>query len=158
MELDARIDTPDTVRERVAAALGFNEPSALDLVDRSRYSDEDSYLDAATKAELERSTPEYRATRARLKAELRERTEREQKERQSTAYSTIRANMGLDDLERRNIDAEAANLARRDLAAGRISASGLGATIEKYAEDLSEKRKDEKASGALFNQMLRGKL
>ena len=47
---------------------------------------------------------------------------------------------------------------RRDLAANRIAASELGRTVEHYAQKLGEKRKDEKASGALFNAMLRGKL
>lgn len=158
MEMNARIDTPETIRERVVEAFGFNELSALDLVDRSDYHDEDGYLDAAAKAELERNNPEYRAIRSRLKAELRERTEREQLEKQSQAYSTIRASVALDDLDRRNIDQQAAELARRDLAAGRIGASALGATIEKYAAELGEQRKNEKASASLFNRMLRGEL
>ena len=66
--------------------------------------------------------------------------------------------MILDSLDRRNIDQEAADLARRDLAANRIAASELGATIERYAEELSEKKKDSKASNALFNAMLRGQM
>ena len=57
-----------------------------------------------------------------------------------------------------NIDEEAAALARRDLSANRIAASDLGATIEKYAAELTEKAKDSKASSALFNAMLRGQL
>ena len=64
--------------------------------------------------------------------------------------------MELDSLDKRNIDAEAAELARRDLAANRIGASDLGEAIEKYAVQLSEKRKNEKASAELFNRMLRG--
>ena len=39
------------------------------------------------------------------------------------------------------IDEEAAALARRDLSANRIAASDLGATIEKYAAELTEKSK-----------------
>ena len=48
--------------------------------------------------------------------------------------------------------------ARRDLAAGRITASGLGDAIANYAEKLGEQRKDEKASGQLFNKLLRGQM
>lgn len=158
MEINARIDTPDTVRERVSAAFGFDEPSALDIVDRSSFADEDAFLDAAVKAEMERSNPEYRAIRSRLKNELRARTEREQREKQSQAYSTIRAGVALDDLDRRNIDQQAAEFARRDLAAGRIAASALGETIEKYSQSLGEARKDERASAALFNAVLRGQI
>lgn len=107
---------------------------------------------------MERNNPEYRATRNRLKAELQQRTEQEERKMQSEAYKSIRAGMSLDDLDHRNIDAEAADLARRDLAAGRVAASALGATIERYAAELGERRKDEKAAGALFNSMLRGEM
>ncbi len=66
--------------------------------------------------------------------------------------------MSLDSVDKHNIDEEAAALARRDLSANRIAASELGATIERYAQELSEKKKDSKASNALFNAMLRGQL
>lgn len=39
--------------------------------------------------------------------------------------------MSLDSVDKHNIGEEAAALARRDLSANRISASDLGATIEK---------------------------
>ena len=158
MELNANIETCESTREKARAALGFDLSSALDLVSRSDYDSEEAYLDAATRAELERSSSEYRSIRSRLKAELRQRTEQEERKAQGEAYKTIRAGVSLDSVDRKDIDTEAADLARRDLAAGRISASALGATIEQYARDLSEKRKDSKASNALFNAMLRGQM
>lgn len=88
-------------------------------------------------------------------------------ETRESTREKVRAAFGLDmsgalDLvsrrDYRNIDAEAADLARRDLAAGRVAASALGATIERYAAELGERRKDEKAAGALFNSMLRGEM
>ena len=158
MELNASIETKESTREKARTALGLDLTSALDLVSRSDYDSEEAYLDAATKAELERSNPEYRAIRSRLKAELRQRTEQEERKAQGEAYKAIRASVSLDSVDQKNIDTEAADLARRDLAAGRISASALGATIEQYARDLSEKKKDSKASNALFNAMLRGQM
>lgn len=135
MELNASIETRESTREKARAALGLDLSSALDLVSRSDYDSEEAYLDAATKAELERSNPEYRSIRSRLKAELRQRTEQEERKAQGEAYKAIRANVSLDSVDQKNIDTEAADLARRDLAAGRISASALGATIEQYARD-----------------------
>lgn len=82
---------------------------------------------------MERSNPEYHAIRSRLKSELRERAEREQREAQSAAYTDIRANVSLDELDRRNIDTQAAELAHRDLAANRIAVSELGTAIERYS-------------------------
>lgn len=158
MELHANIETADSVKAKALTALGLDLSSALDLVSRRDYDSEEAYLDAATKAELERSNPEYRSIRSRLKAELRQRTEQEARKAQGEAYKAIRASVSLDSVDQKNIDTEAADLARRDLAAGHISASALGATIEQYARDLSEKKKDSKASNALFNAMLHGQL
>ena len=158
MNINANIETAESVREKAKAAFGFDLSSALDLVKRSDYDSDEAYLDACTPAEWERSSPEYRAARSRLKAEYRARQEAEQRQAQDEAYKAIRAGITLDDLDRRNVDERAADLARRDLAANRIAASALGATIEKYAQELSEKRKDEKASNSMFNAMLRGEL
>ena len=158
MNLNANIETAESVKEKAKAAFGFDLSSALDLVNRSDYDSDEAYLDAAAKAELERSSPEYRAARSRLKAEYRARQEKEQRTAQNEAYKSIRAEVLLDALDRRKIDEQAADLARRDLAANRIAASELGRTVERYAQKLGEKRKDEKASGALFNAMLRGQM
>ena len=158
MDFKANIETRESVEAKAKAAFGFDLSSALDLVKRGDYDSDEAYLDACTRAELERSSPEYRAARSRLKAEYRARQETEQRKAQDGAYKTIRANVSLDNLDRRNIDEQAADLARRDLAANRIAASELGKAIEKYAQKLSEKAKDHKASNALFNAMLRGEM
>lgn len=57
MEMNARIDTPESIRERTMKAFGFNEPSALDAVDRSKYGSEDAYIDACVKAEWSVAIP-----------------------------------------------------------------------------------------------------
>ncbi len=158
MNINANIETAESVREKAKAALGFDLSSALDLVKRGDYDSDEAYLDACTRAELERSSPEYRAARSRLKTEYRARQEEQERKAQAENYRSIRANVALDSLDQRNIDEQAADLARRDLAANRIAASELGKAIEKYAQDLREQRKDEKASNALFNAMLRGQL
>ena len=158
MNLEANIESKDTIREKAKAAFGFDLSSALDLVKRGDYDSDEAYLDACTRAEMERSSPEYRAARSRLKAEYRQRTEERERKAQAENYKAIRANIGLDSVDKHNIDEEAAALARRDLAAGRITASGLGDAIANYAEKLGEQRKDEKASGQLFNKLLRGQM
>ena len=146
MNINAHLETADSVREKAKSALGFDRSSALDLVNREAFASNEAYLDAATKAELERSSPEYRAARNRLKAEYRARQEDEQRAAQKETYKTLRAEVTLDDL------------ARRDLVANRIGASELGKTIERYAKELGEKRKSEKAASAMFNAVLRGQL
>lgn len=158
MELNARIETAESVKEKAKAALGLDLSSALDLVKRSDYDSDEAYLDACARAELERSSPEYRAARSRLKAEYRARQEAQERKAQAENYKAIRSSVSLDSVDQHNIDEEAAELARRDLAANRIVASELGKAIAKYAQELSEKKKDSKASNALFNAMLRGQM
>ena len=162
MELNARIETAESVKEKAKAALGLDLSSALDLVKRSDYDSDEAYLDACARAEMERSSTElmtgHRAARSRLKAEYRARREEQERKAQSENYKAIRSSVSLDSVDKHNIDEEAAALARRDLSANRIAASDLGATIEKYAAELTEKAKDSKASSALFNAMLRGQM
>lgn len=158
MNINANIETAEGIKERAKAAFDFDLPSALDLVKRSDYDSDEAYLDACTRAEMERSSPEYRAARSRLKAEYRQRTEEQERRAQDEAYKTIRAAVTLDSIDQRNIDEKAADLARQDLAAGRIAASGLGDAIAKHAEKLGEERKTEKASAQMFNSMIRGQL
>lgn len=158
MNFEANIETRESVEAKAKAALGFDLSSGLDLVSRADYSSVEQYLDAAAKAELERSSPEYRAARKRLEAEYRARQEERERKAQGENYKAIRSRVILDSVDKHNIDEEAAELARRDLSANRIAASDLGATIEKYAAELTEKVKDSKASSALFNAMLRGQM
>ena len=158
MDFKANIETRESVEAKAKAAFGFDLSSALDLVKRGDYDSDEAYLDACTRAELERRSPEYRAARSRLKVEYQARREEQERKAQSENYKAIRSSVSLDSVDKHNIDEEAAALARRDLSANRIAASDLGATIEKYAAELTEKAKDSKASSALFNAMLRGQL
>ena len=158
MNINANIETAESIKERAKAAFGFDLPSVFDLLERSDYDSDEAYLDACTRAEMERSSPEYRAARSRLKAEYHARRDEQERKAQSENYKEIRGRVILDSVDKHNIDEEAAALARRDLSANRIAASDLGATIEKYAAELTEKAKDSKASNALFNAMLRGQL
>ena len=155
-EMQAKIETRQDTAAKFAAKLGTDQPPVFDVVNRSSYTTEDAYLDALTLEEMRRNNPEYQAARRRLSVEYRERQEREQRAANDAAYKEIRSTVQLDNLDQREIDTQAAEMARRDLAAGRISASGLGKAIEDYAKQLTEKRKDTKAGNQLFNAMLRG--
>ncbi len=157
MNINANIETAESVKEKAKAALGFDLSSALDILKRGDYDSDEAYLDACTRAELERGSAEFRSVRSRLKAEYRARQEEQERKAQAENYKAIRANIGLDSVDKRNIDERAADLARRDLAAGRIAASRLGDAIAKYAEKLGEERKTEKASAQLFNSLIRGR-
>lgn len=148
--------TQEGTKAKVVHAMGLDAPHVLDVLDRAQFASDEEYLDFATKMTLERQSPEFAETRRRLKRELEERREKQIREENAAEYARIRSNVKLDGLDTKNIDTEAAELARRDLAAGRISASIMGATIEKYAKQLTEKRLDDRARNQMMNQFFRG--
>jgi hypothetical protein len=143
--------------DKFAQRLGMAPSETLDALHRSDFASDDAYLDACARRELEHSDPTYRATRSRLEAQYRERQEAAQRLESERAYQRIRTEIKLDDADTKRIDREAADLARRDLAAGKIPASALGETIAEYAAQLTERQKDRRAGSQLFNEMLRGR-
>ena len=64
---------------------------------------------------------------------------------QRKEYEEIRKGIALTELEVSNIDREAEQIARYNLGNGKIPASQLGAEIAKIANELTKKKKDEKA-------------
>ena len=156
-EIDARFTSNESIKAKAARAFGMDQPHVFDTLRRVDFANDDAYLDAAVTAEMQRSSPEYQAIRRRLARELDERREKDTRAAQNETYKAIRGTIKLDDIDVKNIDNEAADLARRDLAAGRIRASDLGAQIEKYAGELTEKRKDSRAAAKMFNDMIRGR-
>ena len=151
-----KIDSKKNKRAFAARALGADQPSAFEMVDRANYASDEEYLDAVTKMELERKSPEYQEVYRRLAREYRAQQEETERKEQEAAYQEIRAQVQLNSMDKKEIDSEATAMARRDLAAGKISASDLGKAIEGHASQLAEKRKNEKAGNQLFNAIIRG--
>ena len=144
-----------SLKEKMLRQMGLDQPSGLDLVQRSQYANDEAYLDAAVKAELERENPEYQAVRRRLSSELERRREEEELERQNAVYQQTLKTYQLSEYDREEIDREARALAQVDLAAGRIFAHQMGESIEKHAAQLTETRRTKAASAASFNDAIR---
>ena len=153
-EIETRIMTSEQTRAKMTHALGLDKPSALDEVNRSDYATDEEYLDAATRRELEKDSA-YMQTRRRLEGELRERREAEERAAQAEEYKALRATVKLDQVDRENVEREARRMAERDLAESRISTDQMGATIARYADELSERAKDDKAGRMQMNALLR---
>ena len=150
-----RIESNSSIREKAAHAFGFEHGSVLDTLRRADYGSDEEFLDAAAALEVARARPEFQAARRKLQRELAERQEAAQREQQAVEFAKIRGSMKLDGFDKKIVDEQATELARRDLAAGRIGASDLGRCIAGHAKTLTEKRLDEMASNALFNEIIR---
>ena len=146
----------EAMAEKAATAFGFNQPSALDIVHREDYENDVAYIHALTEAQAKMDNPEYQRAARKVAEEDRRRQEKAIREEQRKEYSEILKTVKLSDLDRRTVDTQAAEMARRDLAAGRIFASDLAGRIEHYAEELTEKKKRDLAAGIQFNRCLRG--
>lgn len=151
----ANVVTRESIQAKAAAKLGLDQPSVLDMVNRSKFATDAEYISACAEMEARVNSPEYQALRRRLSAEYLQRQEAEERAAQEKEYKKIRAGVQLDSVDVQEINAKAVDMARSDLAAGRIFASDLGKAIEKYSLQLSERRKDTRASNQLFNAMLR---
>ncbi len=130
-------------------------PSAFESVSASDYTNEEEYLDAVTMEQMKRNSAEYREARRKIEAEYQERLDKQQQEENAKKYKEIRSNVLLSALDENEIDKEAHEMAYRDVLAKRIFAGDIGASIDKYKRNYAKKR-DEKSTSALFNEILRG--
>lgn len=153
-----RIVTGREFAEQLALKMGANAPSALEVLKNKHFASDDELLDAATKLELERDNQEYRKVRARLESELARGRQKEQMEKQQQFSEDAYRNAVVDANTVKNIDEEAAVMAKRDLAEGRIRASELGSAIEEHAKELTENERRRLAKNATMNALLRGEI
>lgn len=145
-------------REELTKRLSGTQESALDALNRADYASDEDYLDACAKLHLERSNPEYAAAYRKVSAEYQNRREKEQREAQRARYNELSKTVILDYVDKQNIEKKSREAAQRDLAAKRITLDGMGAAIEKYAEQYTTEIKKEKTSRQLFNEMIRGQI
>lgn len=152
----ATLETKDTIKAKANLMLGLNAPNPTDIIHREDYETEFDYIDALYNAKQKMQTPEWRQAVKEAQEAQQEQEYKETREAQRKEWKEIRREVQLDQMEQREVDAKAADLARRDLAAGRIFASGLGTKIEEYAEILTNEAKDKKATSIQFNKFIRG--
>ena len=144
-------------RMKLSERLGLNQESIFDLLNRADFDSDDAYLDALTKLEMERRSPEYREIRRQLAGAYEAMNEEKVRQQQNEDFQRFRAAVQLDHLDKKNIDTEARRLAEADLAAGKISAGGMGAAIMEHSKALEGQKLDQKAANAQMNAMFRGR-
>ena len=157
-EIKAEFTTQNDVKEKAANALGLNQKSVFDIVRREDYINEAAYIKALAETSKAMETPEYQRAARKAAEEEKRMSEERVRATQRAEFQAIRQGVTLTPLEQQRVDEQAAELARRDLAAGRIFASDMGRTIEEYASELGNRAKDEKATSVQFNSFIRAEL
>lgn len=145
------------IREVFTQRLTGDAFNALDAVNRDDFPDDESYLRAATKVQLERSTPEYQRAYASLAAEYQKRQEVKQKEANEARYKELSRTVQLDSVELSNVDKKAREAAQKDLAAGRIAVADVGKAIDEYGKRFEKEARESKIGRVMINEMIRGK-
>jgi hypothetical protein len=145
------------IREAFTQRMTGGSFNALDAVNRDDFPDDESYLRAATKIQLERSTPEYQRAYASLAAEYSKRQEEKQRAANEARYKELSRTVQLDSVELGNVEKKAREAAQRDLAAKRIDLSGVGAAIEKYAAQFEKEERESKIGRVMLNELIRGR-
>lgn len=148
----------DNVKEKAAIAFGFDGPEASDLVNRADYATQAEYYAALADMKIRLQDPEFqRAIRkARMSGQIED--ERAKRKRELEEFKQYRKSASVEEFEQRDIDKQATQMARDDLARGKISSAELGERIAIYADRLSDKLKDQKASSAQINALFRKQL
>ena len=143
------------LEDKIRRALNRGRVNGLDMVRRSDYATRDAYLDAATKAELEREVNGYGDIYARLDREYAAIEEKAAREAERERFAALTKSAAIYDSERKGIEIEARKKADADLTAGRISIGQHAERMMEYAKAGELNLRKEKASAAQFNEAIR---
>ena len=145
----------DELKSKAVTALGFDMPSAGDLVKREDYKTDAEFYMALSAMDDRLNNPSFRAAIRKGRAEHRTEDERAERIRQLNEFKQYKREAELGEFEKKEIDQQATQLAYHELAVGKIRASELGARIADHAEKLTDKRLNQKASSAQINALFR---
>ena len=143
------------LEDKVRRALSRGHVNGLDMVRRSDYATRDAYLDAATRAELERQSIGYGDIYARLDREYSVIEEQAARKAERERFAELTESAVIYDSERKGIEVEARNRADADLSAGRITTEQHAERIKEYAQAGELNLRKEKAGAVQFNEALR---
>ena len=149
------IVTRESIKEKAAAAFGFNMPNPEDVIHREDYDSDAEYAVALAQMTQTMSTPEYRAAARKVGVAAQQRSEEEERKQQKKEFAEIRKTVTLSEVDERIIDEKARQLAKDDLAAGKITVSQYSNAVLKYADTLTKKALDTKAGNRMFNAKIR---
>lgn len=153
-----RVETSEDTRKRAVAALGLDEPSTTEKLDRRDYPSDEAYFHACAELALRNNSPEYRREYQKIRREHRAKKAEEEaaaEQKHQEEIKTAIRDCVLSPDEQTTVDNEARRRAQADLAAGKISFQQIGAATEEYAAKLSQGAKEEKVHRADFNAQLR---
>lgn len=155
MEIVQELQTREKIQAKAAAAFGFNTPNPEDIIKRENFDSDTAYCVALAQMTQTMATPEYRAAARKVGVAVHQENEEAERKRQREEFKKIRKDVTLDSVDQQNIDKEAQQLAKIELAQGKIMASEYGDAILRHADKLTEKAKDRKAENMMFNAMIR---
>ena len=139
--------------------MGLHMPNLKDVIKREDYPDDDAYVDAISRKELEmEENPRLAELKRKHYVELARQREEEQREKEKQRQAAARAAAKLTEKEKKEVAAAALDAANDDLRSGRITLEQFDEVKEKHRERLENRRLDDKATGAVFNEWFKQEL
>ena len=143
----------DEYYNHIANRIGMQMPNVKDTIKREDFPDDDSYVEALARRELEtEENPRLAELKRKHDVELARQREEEQKAAEKRQYEEARAAAKLTEKEKQEVAAEALDAATADLNSGRITHEQFEETREKHREKIESARLDHKTTGAFFNK------
>lgn len=144
------------VKKRIGASLGMGQPSAFDLVDRNAYDSDTAYIAALAAKQKELDSPEYQDAMRKVARERAYREEQEAIARDRKHHAELRASAELSSYDMKQINKASAEAAQREYHSGKIEVDAVRNRQSEISKQMEEKRKDEIATAAQFNEFIRG--
>lgn len=134
---------------------GRSQTTALQKLDRKRFSSDEEYLLAAAKLDMEHRSPEFQASYKRVSHEFKRQQEEERRKQEDAEWDRLMKTTKLDEERQKHAMERASEAVARDLAARRIFAKDVAKKTDEYRAQFEEEELKSKVAGIVMNNAFR---
>ena len=134
---------------------GRSQTTALQKLDRKRFSSDEEYLLAAAKLDMEHRSPEFQASYKRVSHEFKRQQEAERRKQEDAEWNRLMKTTKLDEERQKHAMERASEAVARDLAARRIFAKDVAKKTDEYRKQFEEEELRSKVAGIMMNNAFR---
>lgn len=134
---------------------GRSQTTALQKLDRKRFSSDEEYLLAAAKLDMEHRSPEFQAAYNRVSHEFKRQQEAERRKQEDAEWDRLMKTTKLDEERQKHAMERASEAVARDLAARRIFAKDVAKKTDEYRKQFEEEELRSKVAGIMMNNSFR---
>ena len=149
----------DEYLQNIENRMGLHMPNSADVIKREDYPDDDSYITALARRDLEmEENPRLVELKRKHYIQLEKQRQAEAEEARQKARQEKRAAAKLTAREAAEVAEKALAAANDDLRRGLITAQEFDDTRKKHVDRLESKALDDKVNGEIFNEWARAEI